>query len=126
MYYQACIYVDAKFYVLFLVPTPDSVNVTVISTQTVGQPLALECSINTVRGITSRVDIVWISNGVELSRTEGVNVSFTSDSLVTYTEYYNAFQLNTSDNNRLYQCQVFVNTSPLLMADDSVTLDVTG
>jgi len=30
--------------------------------QTVGQSLTLECSVTAVRGITSRVDIVWKNN----------------------------------------------------------------
>ena len=107
-------------------PFPDKVNITVISNQTVGQPLSLECSVTAVRGITSRVDIVWSSNGVGLRRIEGVNISFTSDSTVTYTDYYNTWQLNTSDDGRLYQCEVFVNTSPPLMADSNITLDVNG
>ena len=118
-------YTNVIFGILYLVPTPDIVNVTVISTQIVGQPLSLECSITTVRGITSRVDIVWSSNGIELRRTEGAN-SITSDISVTYTDYYNALQLNTSDDGRVYQCEVFVNTSPPLMVDDNITLDVTG
>ena len=120
------IYVDIKFGISYLVPTPNTVNVTVISTQAVGQPLTLECNITTVRGITSRVDIVWSSNGEELRRIKGAIVSFTSDSLVTYTDYYNALQLNTSDDGRVYQCKVFVNTTPPLMDDDNITLDVTG
>ena len=110
----------------YLVPFPDKVNITVISNQTVSQSLSLECSVTAVRGITSRVDIVWSSNGEELRRIEGVNVSFTSDSTVTYTDYYNALHLNTSDDGRIYQCVVSVNTSPPLMADSNVTLDVNG
>ena len=107
-------------------PAPDTVNVTVVSTQTVGQALTLECNITTVRGITSRVDIVWSSNGVELKRTERANVSTTSDSLATYADYYNVLQLNTSDDGRVYQCKMLVNTSPPLTADGNITLDVTG
>ena len=80
----------------------------------------------TVRGITSRVDIVWSSNGIDLRRTEGVNGSFTSHSSVTYTDYYNALQLNTSDDDRVYQCEVSLNTIPPRMADGNITLDVTG
>ena len=102
------------------------VNITVISNQTVGQSLTLESSITTVRGITSRVDIVWSSNGEELRRIKGANVSFTSDSLVTHTDYYTAFQLNTSDDGRVYQCAVLVNKTPPLMADGNITLDVNG
>ena len=107
-------------------PTPDNINVYVVSNQTVGQSLTMQCGVTSVRGITSRVDIVWSSNGVELRRIEEANVSFTTDSTVTYTDYYNAWQLNTSDDGRVYQCAVFVNTSPPLMADDNITLDVTG
>ena len=102
------------------------VNITITSNQTVSQPLSLQCSVTTVRGITSRVDIVWSSNGVELRRIEGANVSFTSDSLVTYTDHYNALQLNTSDDGRVYQCELLLNIIPLLMADGNITLDVYG
>ena len=91
-----------------------------------GQPLALECYFTTVRGITSRVDIVWSSNGEELRRTEGTNFISTFDGLQAYKDYYNAWQLNTSDDGRIYQCEVFVNTSPILMADRNITLDVNG
>ena len=111
---------------IFIVPTPDSITVTVISNQTVGQSLTLQCSVTSVRGITSRVDIMWSSNDIELRKIEGVNGSFTSDSSVTYTDYYNALQLNTSDENRVYQCEVFMNTNLPLMADDNTTLDVNG
>ena len=114
------------YFILCLVPAPESVNLSVASTQTVGQPLLLECSVSTVRGITSRVDVVWTSNGSELKRIEGANVSFTSDSFKTYTVFYDTLQLNTSDDGRVLKCEVFVNTSPLLMADDNITLDVMG
>ena len=92
----------------------------------VSQPLTLECYATTVRGITSRVDIVWSSNGVQLKRIEGVNGSLISDNTVTYTDYYNVFQLNTSDDGTIYQCEVLVNLSPPLMIDGNITLDVTG
>ena len=107
-------------------PTPDNINVYVISNQTVGQSLTMQCGVTSVRGITSRVDIVWSSNDVELRRIEGANVSFTSDSTVTYMDYYNAWQLNTSDDGRVHQCAVFVNTSPPLRTDANITLDVNG
>ena len=115
-----------EFCALYLVPAPDTVNVAVISNQTVGQALTLECNVTTVRGIISRVDIVWSSNGSELKRIEGASVSLTSDSLETYTVIYDAMQLNTSDDGRVFQCEVLVNTNPPLMADDNITLDVTG
>jgi len=108
------------------VPTPDIVNLTTIGDQTVGQSLTLECRVETVRGITSRVDIVWSSNGSELQRIEEVNVNLLFDNLVVYTDYYDILQLNTSDDGRVYQCEVFVNTSPSIVANDNITLDLTG
>ena len=124
--YNSYVVKSVFLYYTYLVPTPDNANVTAITTQIVGQPLTLECYVTTVRGITSRVDIMWSSNGVQLKRIEGVNGSLISDSTVTYTDYYNAFQLNTSDDGTIYQCEVLVNLSPPLMVDGNITLDVTG
>ena len=107
-------------------PAPDNVKIVVISTQTVGQPLTLECNVTTVRGITSRVDIVWRSNGLELKRIEETNISSTSETLETYTVMYDAVQLNTSDDDRVFQCEGIINTSPPLLADVNITLNVTG
>jgi len=106
-------------------PTPD-VNITASNNQTVGQSLTLECSVTAVRGITSRVDIIWSIDGRELERIEGVNVSSTTDNSVVYTDTYNISQLSTNDDGRVYQCEVLINTSPPVMVNDSVTLDVTG
>ena len=53
--------------VFFSVPIP-TVSVTALNTQTVGQSLTLQCEVTTVRGITSRVDIVWSSGGSILRR----------------------------------------------------------
>ena len=102
------------------------VTVTAFNTQTVGQSLTLECSVTTVRGITSRVDIIWSSDGTQLERMEAVSVSSTTDDSVMYTDTYNISQLNTTDDGREYQCEVVINTSPSVMANDSVTLDVMG
>ena len=113
-------------YILYLVPTPGTVNVTVVRPQTVGQQLTLECDVTTVRGITSRVDIVWSSNGVELERTEGVNNSIATNYSMLYTEFYVIPQLSTLDEGRTITCHVFINAMPPVTATDSVTLNVTG
>ena len=77
----------------------------------------------TMRGITSRVDIIWSVDGTEFERLEGVTVS---DNSIVYTYTYNISQLSTSDDGREYQCEVIINTSPPVLADDSVILDVMG
>ena len=107
-----------------LVPSPNVV-VTAPNAQTVGQSLTLQCEVTTVRGITSRVDIVWSSDGTVLRRMNNVSSTTMSSSLV-YTDSYNMSQLNTTDDGRVIQCEVVINTSPSVMASNSITLDVTG
>ena len=110
------------FYIL--VPIP---NVTVIVpiNQTVGQLLTLQCNVTTVRGITSRVDIVWSSGGTVLRRMNDTTATTINNSLV-YTDSYTISQLSTTDEGRMIQCEVVINASPSVMASDSITLDVTG
>ena len=108
-----------------VVPTP-LIKLNLINNQTVGQPLSLGCSITTVRGITSRVDIVWSSNGEELNRTEGLNYSSTTNDSVLFTETYTIPQLSTSDEGRTITCDVFINAMTPVTATDNVTLNVTG
>ena len=106
-------------------PTP-SVNVTAPNTQIVGQSLTLECNVTAVRGITSRVDIIWRRNGTEVEKIEGVIVSPTTGNMVTYTDTYNTPPLKTTDDDRSYECKVVINVNPPVMASGNVTLDVMG
>ena len=101
-------------------------TVTAPNTQIVGQSLILECSVTTVRGITSRIDIEWSIGNVMLQRTEGVDVASTASDFVVYTNIYNISQVSTFDDDRVYQCKVIINATPQLMATDNVALDVTG
>ena len=91
----------------------------------VGQSLALQCEVTTVRGITSSVDIVWSSGGAELKRMNNVTSTMMGDSLV-YTDSYTISQLNTTDEGRVIQCEVVINASPSVNASGSITLDVNG
>ena len=95
------------------------------NTQTVGHSLTLQCEVTTVRGITSRVDIVWSSGGMELERMNSVS-STTMDNSLVYTHNYTISQLNTTDDGRVIQCEVVINTSPPVTATDNITLNVTG
>ena len=96
-----------------------------LNTQTVGQSLILQCEVTTVRGITSRVDIVWSSDGKELKRMNNVSSTTMNNSLV-YTDSYTISQLSTTDNDGVIQCEVVINVIPPVMANDSIILDVTG
>ena len=107
------------------VPIPNQIDVTAPATQTVGQSLVLRCSVITVRGITSRVDTVWSSNGLDLETVEA-NVSSITNNSVEYTAYYTIVQLNETDDGRVYQCKVVINASPPVMTDDNIALNTTG
>ena len=109
---------------MLAVPTP-SVVVFAPSNQTVGQSAILVCEVLAVRGITSRVDIVWSSCGMDLNRTNNVSLS-PVDNLPLYSDSYTISQLNTTDDGRVILCEVVINASPLVMANNSTTLDVTG
>ena len=93
--------------------------------QTVGQSLVLKCSVITVRGITSRVDIVWRSNGLDLVTIEA-NVSSIANNSVEYTAYYTIVQLNETDDGRVYQCKVVINAISLIMIDGNIALNITS
>ena len=101
-----------------------NINITAPNIQIVGQPLILECSVTTVKGITSRVDILWKTGTSILKAVEGTNVS-SNESYAIYLSSYTIPQLSTADNDRVYQCEVVINTNPPVMATGSVTLDVT-
>ena len=108
------------------VPIPYQVYVSAPATQTVGQSLVLRCSVITVRGITSRVDTVWSSDGLDLETVEA-NVSSITNNSVEYTAYYTIVQLNETDDGRVYQCKVVINANPPVMTDDvNVTLKTTS
>ena len=112
-------------YCIFSVPVP-SVKIDILNNQTVGQSLTLECSINTVKGITSRVDIVWSSNGMELKRIYQINASFSSNHSELLKDTYNISLLSTNDDARVFYCEVVIFITPLVMASDYVSLDVFG
>ena len=95
------------------------------ATQIVGQSLVLRCSVIAVRGITSRVDTVWSSNGLDLETVEA-NVSSITNNSVEYTAYYTIVQLNETDDGRVYQCKVVINASPPVVNENTITLNTTG
>ena len=80
----------------------------------------------TVRGITSRVDIVWSTGNTELERRIGVNSSSITDNSMIFTDSYTIPQLSTTHEGQSYECEVAVDSSSPVNASNSATLDVTG
>ena len=93
--------------------------------QTVGQSLTLQCEVTTVRGITSRVDIVWSSDGTALRRINSITATEMDDSLV-FIDTYNISQLNTTDEGRVIWCEAPIQTTPSVIATNDLVLDVTS
>ena len=108
-----------------IVPIP-TVNITIQSNQTAGQALTLYCNVTTVRGITSRVDIMWLVDGSEITVIRDIDVFTISNGMQLYVDSFAIKQLNVTDNGKVYQCKVLINSDPLVMATDSFTLNVTG
>lgn len=108
-----------------VVPTP-LVILRAPENQIVGQTLTLKCDITTVKGVTSRVDIIWSSGDLELKRTEGINVSsMTTDSLL-YMDFYLISQLSTTHEETTYKCTAVITGPSPVLATDNVLLNVTG
>ena len=98
---------------------------TTLSDQAVGQSLTLQCEVTTVRGITSRVDIVWSSDGTVLRRINDTTAITMGNSLV-YIDSYMISMLTTSYNARMYECEVVINANPPMTFSDSIILNVNG
>ena len=102
------------------------VNLTAPEIQLVGESLILQCSVNTVVGISSSIDVTWSSNNVILAVHENVNTSFAETNSIVYVDFYEIPQVTTADEGRIYQCQIRINQNPPLISDSFITLDVTG
>jgi len=96
------------------VPTPN-VIVTVLNNQLMGDPLLLECNVTTVRGITSSVDITWITNDEEVRRVSNA-LGKTGGNSTVYTDHYNIAR-SLLRNNTIYYCQVIINSKQLVSAE---------
>ena len=108
-----------------IVPSP-FVSVKVPDIQLVGDSLTLNCSVTTVRGITSTLDIVWSSNGTELQKAEGVMVKSITHTSMLFINYYTISKVSTTDEGRSLQCEVNINGSTTVMVTEAITLHVTG
>ena len=103
-----------------------NVVVTRLDVSTVGQPLMLQCAMSTPTGISSTVDIAWRRDGVEVEYIENISSNFSSPEVVVYTNIYTIPLLGTYDDNIVYECEVVINSSPILKVSDSIIINVTG
>ena len=92
---------------------------------TTGQSVTLDCSIVAVRGITSRVDIVWYDNYVQVRRMDNVTANIIRGTTTVYRDSLNISSLTRKHDGRVYSCEVIINSEPLVIDNSSITINVT-
>ena len=108
----------------FLDPIIDT-QVTTVSMPTIDQPLILQCSATTVKGITSRVDIIWSVGNRQVRRVNNVAAS----SFITSAVYNDSFiipSFNISDIGDTYQCEVLINSVLPIRSEANFTIPIPG
>ena len=109
---------------LFTVPSP-VVEVNSIDTVEFGQAATLECNVTTVRGITSRVDIIWLTFTGIVRAVEDVTANIVNNSAV-YTDQLVTPPLNVNDSGRVYVCAVSINSTFGVSSYGTTVLDFVG
>ena len=112
---------------LHTVPIP-IVTVTLLGDQTLGQVSpTLLCSVTTVRGVNSNVDIVWYSsNGTRLQRVNDATPMIMDSSKVYMDTYMISSQLSIGFDGKVYLCEAVIDSDPVIRTNNTITLDVIG
>ena len=91
-----------------------------------GKAATLECNYITVKGITSRVDIVWSTGYSVVRKLNDVTGNSISNSIV-YNDYLVTPPLSVGDSGIVYYCGININTPfGVISFSSSITLDFTG
>ena len=83
------------------------------NTATVKEAVDMECSVTTVSGVKSRVDVVWSFNGTEIERVEAIGINYTTNSSTVYSHVY---KVNLTEPGGVYQCEAIININPPMKA----------
>ena len=110
--------------ILFTVPRP-VIQVTSVDTVEFGRATTLECNAIAVRGITSRVDIIWITGFRTVRRVDNLTASTVNNSVV-YSDQFITPPLSANDVGRVYQCQVVINADFRINTFGRIVLDFIG
>ena len=119
------------FVFIFFVNTVPSPVVEVTSNGTVeyGKAAILQCKAIAVRGITSSVNIQWITvynyNYTVVRRVDNVTANIVGNSAV-YTDQLIIPPLSVNDNGRVYYCVLNINTTYGVSSYGIFVLDFTG
>ena len=113
-------------FLLFSVPNP-VVQITSTDALEYGKTATLKCSVIAVRGITSRVDIIWLTgyNYTILKTVDNVTANIINNSAV-YIDHLTTPPLGVNDNGRVYYCIMNISTTTRLNGFAGFTLKFTG
>ena len=110
----------------FTVPSP-VVEVNSVDVVEFDKTTTLECNVIAVRGITSRVNLSWLTlteyDFTILKRVEDVTANIVNNSAV-YTDQLVTPPLSVNDNGRVYYCAVSINST--LGVNGTIVLDLTS
>ena len=93
---------------------------------TVGDSLTLNCTVTTVRGISSSVNIIWTTGIDVVRRAENLSVAYTINDFAIYTDLYQISSLTPLDNGRNYKCNVLIKGLQQIISSDQIVLNFTG
>ena len=104
---------ECAYITVYITVVPTTINLIgpVTNNLTVGDPLTLQCIVNTVENIMSSVDIVWRSDGELLERNNGI-IGNNMNGSVMYSSSYTFDVLTSSDDRTLVDCEVVINVVP--------------
>ena len=86
-------------------------SVTVLNHQTVGSELSLKCNVTTARGLTSNVEIVWMTtSGTEVGELNDsrISISPTESSGSFHTSTLQFSYLSEDDDESVYICSAAI------------------
>ena len=101
------------------------VLVSTLDDQVLGDPLTLDCTVLTVIGISSAVDIIWSVGGRTVRVVNDTSATISNNSAI-YTDSLVLPELTILDNGRTYQCTVLINKNPPASFSGSMMLDFPG
>ena len=65
-------------------------------------------------------------DGVDLDFIENISSNFSSPEVVVYTNIYTIPLLGTYDDDIVYECEVIINSNPIIRIINNVILNVIG
>lgn len=96
-----------------------------LSNLTVSDPLTLDCTVTTVSGISSSIDIIWTIGGRVVRRINNIMADVENISAV-YTDSFIISSLSPTQKGKVYQCTAVINATPQMSRADQITLNFIG